>query len=438
MSEERLHRLTRVGLLASVAAGLGLLVGAEGAPQLVGLLLAGYAAAWLVYRLASKASAREWLVQALLVHVSLGLVLAAFEVPVALGLVDYRAIFRPPIAPMHDPQNQLDMQLLFRRRAHTHVKGVADGGDFGFLFHTEAEERIPFDARFDEDGFRNPDKPQSADIVFVGDSFTEALLVPTEDVVSSRLAARYGVRTANYGMMTYGPYQELEVVKRYAVPLEPKVVVWLFFEGNDLGDVTYYEWATKDLVGLHERYHGFLHRSFSMNLPRTLYHLTRAFKPSGEPRSAPLADDERTRFYFLHPPKSVTSPKNAAALEAFERLMAEAHAVTSGAGIQLVVAFIPVKLRVYEGLLEVDPESDVASWALTDLPEHIERIVRKTSSDILYVDLLEPLRAAATEGRHPYYRIDSHWNAMGHQVAAESLSAAIGALPSADGETTEN
>lgn len=424
----RLRHLTLIGLLAPVVLGCALFAMANGHWQLIGVLLAGYAACWLLYRWFSKAPAREWLLQATLVHVSMGFVLAAFELPVALKLVDYRKIFHPPIAPMHDPQNQLDMQLLFRRRGGTHVKGVADGGDFGFLYHTQTQEQIPFDAQFDDNGFRNTKTPTSADIVFVGDSFTEALLVPTVDVVSDRLAAHYGAQTANFGMMTYGPYQELEVVKRYAVPMRPKVVVWLFFEGNDLGDVTYYEWATKDLAGLHEQYHSFIHRSFSMNLPRTLYHASRAFKPSGEPRSAGLSNDPSQRFYFLHPPKDPTDKKNAAALETFDRLMHEAHQVTAEAGIRLVVAFIPVKLRVFDDLLKIDPSSDVAQWPRTDVPQRVRKIVEGVSPSIVYVDLLPPLRAAAARGETPYYHIDSHWNSNGHKIAAEALAEAIGEL----------
>jgi hypothetical protein len=425
VDDPALRRVTLGALAVAALLALGVLF-AGSRPQQVGAAVAlAYVLGWLLYRAVSRASGREWLARAALVHASLGLGLAAFEVPVLLGLVDYRAVFRPPIAPMHDPQNVLDLQLLFRRQANLKVKGVADGGDFGFLFHTEASEQIPFEATFDVDGFRNDAKPTRAELVFVGDSFTEALLVPSDEVVSARLGRHYRVPVANYGMMTYGPYQELEVTRRYALPLRPKVVVWLFFEGNDLGDVRYYEWATKDLPGLHASYHGLMHRTFSMNLPRTLYHLTRAFKPTGEGRSGVTPAGER--IYFLHPHLPLDD-KGEVALATFARLLGEAHAECHAAGARLVVAFIPDKFRVYHDLVSIGGDAEVAAWRPNSVRDRVAAVVAGISPELTFVDLGPPLAAAARAGDHPYYRVDSHWNGKGHEVAATALAAAIGAL----------
>lgn len=385
--------------------------------------------AWFIFRLASSEPDRKWFQRLITVHGSILLTWSCFELPMLLGLIDYRAVLRPPIPPMHDPQNQLDMELLFRRRARAHLAGKTDGGDFGFMYYTADSEQISFDAQYDENGFRNPIPLPSADIVFIGDSFTEALLVPTKDVVSARLGRAYGATAANYGMMAYGPYQELVVLKRYALPLNPKVVVWLFFEGNDLGDVSYYEWATQDLRALHDRYHGLLHRSITMNAPRTLYHNLRVFKPSGYSRSGLIdtAHQHEQRIYFLHRPKIVDAEIEKA-LETTHSILAEAHALCREANATLVVGFIPVKYRVYHDWMTFHEQAEPLSWTLSPIPERMQSIVNKISPDLIWVNLLQPLRDATSAGHQPYYRVDSHWNSEGHRVACEALQQAIGRL----------
>lgn len=58
------------------------------------------------------------------------------------------------------------------------------------------------------------------------------------------------VPTVNLGQIAYGLRQELEVLKRYALPLSPKLVVWVLSGGNDLRYVDSYE---KDLENFGKR-----------------------------------------------------------------------------------------------------------------------------------------------------------------------------------------
>jgi len=97
-----------------------------------------------------------------------------------------------------------------------------------------------WDVRYDHNGFRNQTDLKSADIVVIGDSFVEGLTVSDAQLVTSLLAHLQGKVVANLGQSTYGPQQELIVLKRYGLPLRPRTVVWMFFEGNDLADVITY------------------------------------------------------------------------------------------------------------------------------------------------------------------------------------------------------
>ena len=87
----------------------------------------------------------------------------------------------------------------------------------------------------DRHGFNNPDVQWNGtpDVVLVGDSFVHGSCVPKGADMASRLRSEFG-RVLNLGVGGFGPLLELAALQEYAVPLKPPVVVWVFFEGNDL------------------------------------------------------------------------------------------------------------------------------------------------------------------------------------------------------------
>jgi hypothetical protein len=87
---------------------------------------------------------------------------------------------------------------------------------------------------YDRRGYRNATEITRADIVIIGDSYVEGDYVSDDQIVSRLLRARVGQPVANLGVAGYGTAQELVVLKLDAMPLEPRVVIWFFFEGNDL------------------------------------------------------------------------------------------------------------------------------------------------------------------------------------------------------------
>lgn len=87
----------------------------------------------------------------------------------------------------------------------------------------------------DRHGFNNPDAQWNGapDVVLVGDSFVHGSCVPKGADMASRLRPEFG-RVLNLGVGGFGPLLELATLQEYAAPLKPPVVVWVFFEGNDL------------------------------------------------------------------------------------------------------------------------------------------------------------------------------------------------------------
>lgn len=87
----------------------------------------------------------------------------------------------------------------------------------------------------DEHGFRNPLglwRSAPADLVLVGDSFALGECVPSEQALGDRLRQKYPA-TVNLGMGGHAPLFELATLEEYGPVLQPRRVVWFYFE-NDL------------------------------------------------------------------------------------------------------------------------------------------------------------------------------------------------------------
>ncbi|MBI4590750.1 MAG: hypothetical protein HY725_18145 [Candidatus Rokubacteria bacterium] len=238
-----MKRLAHAGLLVSTVlvllAGFGLLWLITSNPShFAGNLLASYLLLWGAFFLLSRRPRAEKMTRFLLASLSLFLVVALLEAPALARLVDYRLVFATPIlAPWRNPQNLLDPELVHIRPPHQQLTGASRGGDIARLFHTPSPQLYRYNIRYDRDGFRNAVDLDAADIAVLGDSIIEGPNLSSAQLVTSVLARLQQARVANLGQTGYGPQQELVVLRRYAVPLRPRTVVWAFFEGNDLKNV---------------------------------------------------------------------------------------------------------------------------------------------------------------------------------------------------------
>ena len=90
----------------------------------------------------------------------------------------------------------------------------------------------------DEHGFRNPAPWDSLTgaVTLIGDSFTQGTCVDDERSIAGHLR-RGQNRVLNLGVAGIGPLHELAILKEYALQSSPSLVVWLYFEGNDLIDL---------------------------------------------------------------------------------------------------------------------------------------------------------------------------------------------------------
>jgi hypothetical protein len=390
---------------------------------LVGNFLLTYALACVGYLALAKARfalrvARVGLLTGVLIVLA-----GMLELPALTGFFDYRELFYPRIPGSLGSHNRVYQPgIAFSRPAHDEFESVQLGGaaiHYRLVGHRRYRARHRYDAR----GYRNTRDLEKADVVLIGDSFLEGPRVDQDVIVSEVLGERLGVPVASFGQSDYGPVQELQVMRKLALGLEPRIVVWFFYEGNDVVFLEHYGERLALTIQDEER---FVRRSFTLN---ALDYLIRAANlnalgSQGDRRWASWIDaaGQRERIYFTaagSPPSS----NREAALESVLRVLKAARRDAHAAGARFLLAFVPMKLRVYRDLVSFPPDSESQRWKLDDLPQRLGAWAQQNS--IPYLDLTRPLFSAAEAGALVYLADDAHWSPEGHRVAADHVAATL-------------
>ena len=364
----------------------------------------------------------EFVRRLLLIVASFLFVLLLFEIPALFQVIDYRNLIGPTRA--WRAPNITDPELLFVHRPRAHQTGSAQGGDISIGNQIPSSDLTQFrwDVTYDHNGFRNVTDLNSADVVVIGDSFVEGLTVTDAELTTSRLARLQGKVVANLGQSAYGPLQELVVLKRYGLPLQPHSVVWMFFEGNDLGDVIDYHRAIRNPPGF---WPSFWARSFTRNALKEVKRLSSAptEKPSGVKRSGVLqtSNGNGLTLYFMYQTPPLTQ-ENLGALDETAATIETAHKLCAAQGARLIFVYVPTKFRVFHSFCRFPQESNCRDWVVSDLPDRLQKAVGSISPEVGYLDLTPALMDAVKAGKIPYYPDDEHWSPEGHKVAAEAIN----------------
>ncbi len=352
---------------------------------------------------------------------SFAFILFCFELPALLGVIDYRTI----IGPYHMwwAPNVPDPELFALHRPHARQAGTARGGDAASVYQIPQSDMTEFqwDVTYDQHGFRNPTDLKNADMVVIGDSFVEDLTVPYNELLTTRLAKLQGKTTANLGQATYGPLQELVVLKRYALPLHPKLVIWMFSEDSDVEDVITYHEKMRNKPTF---WKSFWARSFTRSaemLVRVLIHPPS--KVSGRNYSGVFhtADGKSVNIYFeTRPP--VLNGERLKAIDESVATLATAQKLLAAQGARLIFVFVPMKYTVYRSFCHYPPESKAGAWGNNDLAQRLRDGLASASPETEFVDLTPAFLEAAQAGVVAYYPDDLHWNPSGQKIAAETLN----------------
>jgi hypothetical protein len=398
--------------------------------QLAVRLAVSFLVAWIPYFALSRQTARNKVINFGLTAVSLLLLFGLLELLALFRLVDYRLVISArsggygEMKPWENPWNRIDRELIHLHKPGQRMVGET-AGDLVEWLGVPERHMYRVDVQYDRFGFRNPEGIERAGVVIIGDSFVEAGLVPQADLFSSRLAGTQGVRVANLGQSGYGPQQELIVLKRFGLGLQPKVVLWLFFEGNDLLDVTRYEHAVRDWGRTVKENHGFISRSFTRNSLRVVRGLLQSRKEdSGEAhrRSGRFRLRPEEPLYFAYPGVPL-SKEDEVSLAKAKQVLSEAAELSLARGSRFLLVYVPIKFRVYRDFCDFPKDGYGRTWTLNDLPERLRQW--SEAEKIPFFDLTEPLKRAAGRGELVFFPDDGHWNSRGNQIGAEAVARLI-------------
>ena len=322
-------------------------------------------------------------------------------------------------------------RLPFERPAHLSWTGLSRG-DLALLNGDNDPYARKVSFQTDGEGFRNPKEPGEADIVMLGDSYTEAGNVPDAEIYSTLVGQKLGLVVDNLGRAGYTTPTELIVLKRYGLKHRPKLVIWQLAEANDLVEVvTYKRWMARgrpwySVAGPQ----GLLKRRLAWQRRSLTY---RVFSLLREPTLNPRLfqgyfrgrgdDDDPVRFFYSSGLRdaAVGNPGWAG----FTNALTTGIELCRSNQIQVLVVLMPDKFRVLRDCTRFAP-------ALARKLAHLPGVAAKPSfgemvrgfcaaRQVPFVDATEPLRRHAEQGELVYQAFDTHLSAAGHRAVAELL-----------------
>jgi hypothetical protein len=352
---------------------------------------------WIAAGLACAAFGRRalfrWLLATLLAAASWLLL----ELIGLLGLVSYPALLRlEPRAPLGAV-----------RLANVDLRGEASE-ELAALWGLPGEP-VAYRYRTDRRGLRNEPDREAADLYLLGDSFLVAGLLPWPDTVAARLEQALQRPVMNLALVGLGAQEQLDLLREVAVPLQGRLVLQFVFEGNDLVDSARYRRPARPMP--------LAERSFARALTIWLQRLTQP--TPGEARRK-MARFDGEEVFFLWDGFSFRGLEGE--IEPVLAALGEMHAHVARHGGAHALVLVPSKIRVLGPFCEWPADSLLAEYRehLGPLPARVAAWAKERGVPCL--DLTEPLQAAARAGSAPYFARDTHWNALGHEIAARAVA----------------
>ncbi|HKY41654.1 MAG TPA: hypothetical protein VJM50_01060 [Pyrinomonadaceae bacterium] len=307
--------------------------------------------------------------------------------------------------------NVADDELGFVRKPGTSWRGHID----------EADRFV--DYRTDGNGFRNSAVHEPvADVVFVGDSFTEAVEVSEGDTFVRRVGNATGLSVVNLGRGGYGPQQEFIVLQKYGLAYSPRFVIWQLFEGNDLPDAEHFAVWKKNpqhsTTSIQDRYfaHSFITKLLTKTrvADRTTPWITFNYS-DGTAARIPLN-------YIYEPSQPEQIP---AGMEETNRTVQMVHEFCQTHRIRLMILFIPTMIRVMRPYVTFERKEDETRHLGQPSNKDFSRRVAEECARVgcSFIDSFAALRqAAAIDNRQLYIFGDEHLDIRGHEVIAQLVT----------------
>lgn len=299
-------------------------------------------------------------------------------------------------------------------------------------------------------GFRNPESVDQAEVVFIGDSFTEGPEVAREQLWTTRFGDETGLTIYNLGTSGENPGGYVPKLTTFGLSLKPRAVVIMIYEGNDFrGHRTSKDRSIVKRSQLRLRLKQLLVETLGpINTDGTF---PRAEIIDWLPLAVPAGANAA---YYVFKPRNIGELYRTEQEFHEQRGWKQARGAIEGASeitkqnhIRLLVMYAPSKVHVLLPLVidSLDPDKvlefaklhrsrlptgkkDVQDGRLflSEFAQNLdvqENAVKELCEElgIEFVSLTEILRQAISRGQQAYYTYDQHWTPDGHKLVARTL-----------------
>jgi lysophospholipase L1-like esterase len=309
--------------------------------------------------------------------------------------------------------SQGDPYLGFRFPADYQGRFERDGEEFAFTYTT------------DRHGFRNSRPwPERADIVVLGDSMAFGYGVEDDQTWTALLGQRLpGTQIVNLGLVGGAPQQYERIYERFGQDLEPGIVLFCLFPGNDLGDAGRFDqWLQAGSEGNYRLWRpDGDHRTLWSLLGRSyLASFLRSVPPrlgsrlSG--RTIDFPDGGRLQLApSIYRGNEILAQRDHPYFRLVVDAVARTRARAERNGSRFLVLLVPTKEEVYLPLLDEQPPPGTAPLA-----------AYFSETGVPHLDLTPHFQAAARAGEQLFFEVDGHPNAAGYRLMAEVVLEHLG------------
>ena len=273
----------------------------------------------------------------------------------------------------------------------------------------------------DEFGFNNPFGSfdiKNIQIVGIGDSFTNGYCLSNNLDFISLIRNEYP-KTINLGMTASGPLRQLAILKEYAMFIKPKVLLWVFFEGNDLKEL-----MNENQNLLLKKY---LESGFSQNLMKKQWQIDKLLKEYFLDHKIKKIEPDNNfsidKFIFLDALRTNLglykdiSQTNNIDLNLLETILIQAKNITNDWGGKMIFVYIP-SIERYRGFRERN--------RINKNRGEILEIVKKIGVQLIDID------ESISSNKDPlsFYnsRIGYHFNETGNKLLSEVILDSLSSL----------
>ena len=339
--------------------------------------------------------------------------------------------------------SEFDARLGWRKKPGTHA--------------TYRRREYTVDVDINGQGLRDPERayaaaPGTFRILALGDSFVEGYTVPLEQTVTQRMEhalSRPGckVEVLNGGTAGYSTDQEYLFYQQEGARYSPAVVL-LFFYYNDivLNTTDSYYGRLKPRLEMSGDYLLSLNLPLPEPTPRPEAEAPPARRaPRGSAllgwvkermqRGAPRAYNSLARLGLWEPIvpeepgeemrvyKTGATPRIDGAWQLTCGIVGALRYEVETRGARLLVVHVPNKMEVSDRDRELTrlAYGMDAGWDVSRVLQRLQQCGRQEGVAVL--DLVPDLRRASEASGDPYFTFDPHWNARGHQAAADAIAA---------------